>query len=1675
MKSILRSFEPAADCAEGETCVRPAAMRDRVPAVSIGLALLGWLGVGLASATAAAVQYAGHAGAHNLYVLNENGHLFRWGEPRYGEQTGSRASVVIPYYDTVLAVPPSPSGARWAQAAGHDANELFLDESGRAFASQVNLARAAQLFEIVHPDTARKWRHVANAGQKGTLVDDTGQLYELQLGNMFNWLIGHPATPLPVPNTWLTFVGRPGTYEAVIEAETRPGFDLVRTANGELYGRGYSHWGIAGSIPVPGGVWHRVERPTGVSWWTSFKVSSIAAIALGDNGEAYYWGLRIPGSLAAAPSADPKIPARIDRPTGVSRWRSVGAVGSLALLVSEAGELFAFGVETSELMAPFPGGPSPLTVATPAIHPLLQGAFDSVLCGADYVIARGSDGTDVRWGVFMRLDNGGQPGGLAASPLALPERITTLPQRLAPGARMLAPASFNRVPVGEPITLSAEVFPLDGSLAFTRFIVNQNMLPGVPPVSGHQATLSWSAATPGEHTVKVLATDTAGRTNVSAEVPFSTRHAVRWTLSTNRISEVAGDGLGTSAEIEITRTELPYPNYHPFSFRFRIAPLPLLDKDFSLTGATLHDDGSAQWEVLFAAGQKTATVRITALADPFNEPTLNVHVEPSYDWATSQDYIHPAQPLNLDIVDAAPTGGPSSVFIVDLPETRYSFVGDTVPISVSVPKSLVELPVVQLYLTPDVYFFPELHSIQDLSERWVYHFTARNLPVGLSTLTARVRDGTGYGYNRYQDSAPLLVRVWESTGLPRVRVVAAEYAVNEHDAPVLSLSVMREGSLNAPVDVGLDIRGTALSGSDYDALPANVVVPAGTGFTQVSLRILDDSRAELDESIQVSARQVPCEQLEGCVVADRNSVFRLTILDDDRTEPEPGGAEVIASPFSDVSYLRTASGQGYAWGDNRAGQLGLGGLPPELAGAVPWPRRMGGLAAGERWSGLLVGPAQTFGTTTPGGLFAWGAGFPGHNLTFNLPTPRPVISLPPGAEPFYVWDGSLITRLGSGQLQAYRMTSYAPHQMLASGEPGMAALRVTPQLRVLGDDGYFREHTDWQGLYADRYPLAPGAGYWRDAASSRELLVALDELGGLYRIEGGAIQFDPALGRTRRYYTTEALPALPANRPVARLLGNDRGILALATDGAAFALRRGTNGEPPVASELIAFPDGVTRWTSLAAGRNHFLAVGDDGRVYAWGENSLGQLGDGTTDPADGPRALPVFADVNDPAVEFPTLSLDRPPVANFHGMEAEYQLGGPETIRASARAYDPDGVIELLEFLINGDVAATAEFDYELMAFVADVFMPHPGEHVLTVRAWDDAGLSGESGEIPVYVDDPGRYPVVKVWNDPSGTAEGYGFPGYFIISRQGIADVPLTVYFDIHGTATEGTDYPGLPRSVVIPAGAAEVRIPVIARPDFLDEDTEEVNLTILNPGCNPDTAPAGSGCYRIGEPATAPVFILDYLRPGDAFLPFVSLHLLNSPIIREGMTHVAVIEARRHGVLVEDLPVYYELGGTAENGVDYQHLSGVVVIPAGADHARFSITAIEDTITEPFERIILTVSDSGCGGAAGSADGCYLSDSDNSLVVYVGERVIPPPLPNSVPRPVLFDNIIRFPGEGTLLSVVSDAGATFVLEATADMVNWEQLGQLTSGNGRVEFFDVDAVGTGSRFYRLAPPPDP
>src|SRR6185503_13829245 len=95
--------------------------------------------------------------------------------------------------------------------------------------------------------------------------------------------------------------------------------------------------------------------------------------------------------------------------------------------------------------------------------------------------------------------------------------------------------------------------------------------------------------------------------------------------------------------------------------------------------------------------------------------------------------------------------------------------------------------------------------------------------------------------------------------------------------------------------------------------------------------------------------------------------------------------------------------------------------------------------------------------------------------------------------------------------------------------------------------------------------------------------------------------------------------------------------------------------------------------------------------------------------------------------------------------------------------------------------------------------------------------------------------------------------------VRRSGNTNFPLTVYYRLSGTASNGNDYESLPHTVTIPAGARGARVVVVPIDDTLVEGRESVVLTLVEPLCVA-TFPPPPDCYIVGRYDTARAVIRD-----------------------------------------------------------------------------------------------------------------------------------------------------------------------------------------------------------------------
>src|SRR6185503_2849499 len=96
--------------------------------------------------------------------------------------------------------------------------------------------------------------------------------------------------------------------------------------------------------------------------------------------------------------------------------------------------------------------------------------------------------------------------------------------------------------------------------------------------------------------------------------------------------------------------------------------------------------------------------------------------------------------------------------------------------------------------------------------------------------------------------------------------------------------------------------------------------------------------------------------------------------------------------------------------------------------------------------------------------------------------------------------------------------------------------------------------------------------------------------------------------------------------------------------------------------------------------------------------------------------------------------------------------------------------------------------------------------------------------------------------------------------IRRTGNLHAAIPVHFTLTGTASNGVDYAFVSNSVVIPAGATQAFVRVLALTDGLAEGTETVVLTLEPIGCL-RIFPTPPECYTIGPSNRATVFIADF----------------------------------------------------------------------------------------------------------------------------------------------------------------------------------------------------------------------
>lgn len=310
---------------------------------------------------------------------------------------------------------------------------------------------------------------------------------------------------------------------------------------------------------------------------------------------------------------------------------------------------------------------------------------------------------------------------------------------------------------------------------------------------------------------------------------------------------------------------------------------------------------------------------------------------------------------------------------------------------------------------------------------------------------------------------------------------------------------------------------------------------------------------------------------------------------------------LVASPARPLSWKQISTGYRHAvairsdntlwaWGNNTSGQLGDGTLV-----ATSTPIQIGSLS----WNSVAAGPIHSSAIRSDGTLWAWGFnafGQLGDLSTITKSSPV-LVSGPAGASWQAIANGGahILGITTTGKLYAWGLGT--------SGQLGNnAALSVSSPVLVSG----------------------PAATSWALVSCGGFFSLAVNTTGRLY---AWGRNTDAELGDlTTVAKSTPILVSGPANTSWSAIAGGFYHSLAISTTGVLYAWGYNASGQlgdlslTNKSSPVLVSGPAATSWSVVSTVGNEqspfqeqSYAITTTGRLYAWGSNNVGQLGDLTT------------------------------------------------------------------------------------------------------------------------------------------------------------------------------------------------------------------------------------------------------------------------------------------------------------------------------------------------------------------------------------------------------------------------------------------------------------------------------
>ena len=407
----------------------------------------------------------------------------------------------------------------------------------------------------------------------------------------------------------------------------------------------------------------------------------------------------------------------------------------------------------------------------------------------------------------------------------------------------------------------------------------------------------------------------------------------------------------------------------------------------------------------------------------------------------------------------------------------------------------------------------------------------------------------------------------------------------------------------------------------------------------------------------------------------------------------------------------------------------------------------------------------------------------------------------------------------------------------------------------IADDGQlYVAGAAWGFAYASYFTLVPapqGASGWSALAVSDLGWLAIASNGSIYGNINGGISWAPRPGATR--WTQVAIGSW-----YYRAQG-ERNLFALDSAGRIYGVYSGTAAFSNPGFVEIARPAGATAWTNIVAGLNFTLAQANDGNLYGWGHNEVGQLGLGFG-----------FAVTNTPQrISLPSGK------TGWNTIAAGSRHALATTTDGQLFAWGHNGYGQLGLGNNQSQFSPTAVPTMTNVAAIAGGFTHSLAIADCTAFAWGEntVGQLGAGFFSPYYPlplqkpfaydfcsTNPPQSPLVSISALDAIAAESTWLPNFtnaaqLEVSRSVATASSLQVQLAIGGTAVNGVDYQNIPTTITIPAYSNSVSILIIPTGSILATNPAVISVALVS----------GPG-YQFGGSSNVNVTLFQYQSESD-----------------------------------------------------------------------------------------------------------------------------------------------------------------------------------------------------------------